>query len=1028
MKKTVKVNSKISPLTLQNLENLFNKQSKAYLDTITTTITSPISPDFKEKTRKDGVLTRRISKTIRNLSFNSNILTKTALSNSPIKSKHVNDKKKASSSIDFLNMIGLKTINQLSVNNTNSTTVNKGIKITKLTLSNFISPQNRKNSKINTHFLSKKLVLPSENHIFNMKQTAVQIPKLSKINKLSMNINADSDLSNSKRTKNVRFSFNTNSEVDNESSKKTLLSLFNQNSKLKEISSRRLSLNYEQQVQPTQPSQPSQSSQNKQINQISQNNTNFTNENKLILKGKSNIDKFSLLTSNSINKKLKNKTETKFKSINTTTIDIPKSPQKIVKKELNEQESGVNRENKRRITIKDIINQTKAYKEYRNSQIFKITDFKRKSSSNISITEQNEESIRQRKESKFSLDENLNLLEEEMYNNDLATRQINEVIDNMTDNEIQSNKNSISKLFVSHKKIKVFQNPLYKMREHKYNYRRLFKLQSVNPEKEDNTLKNTFVIKGHLSKHKVNSDNESENNFASSSSSRSDENKQYRKSSKSIKNIINQKNKQFRKKESIYDNYCKKRNSTIDQNQNDSDTSIKYKDMIIDRDYLIKKSNKHFNTMIQSQVKESDYKLKLRNNNIYKIFKTGVVSMYMDFVEYKEILEAEDIRYTLSDSKLKILNSFKESLLSSYFDTFLINNRFSLRESNYIHSNTLYDNYDINKNDKMKCISKLSIHTNSKLVSLVKIAFNNKCLTNDYLRSLIYRDFDIKMFNNEEHNEILVKNRHKHSVYPMRRQFTYNSNPHDDHREDHYTNKTFINKSSIKMNNNSNLTKKNEEGESFVRIKKKLSKKNSIYMNNKNEKKAIQLIKLKDFDINVLKDIPKTYFNPIKYEKKKLIAERSKIQIRKLPKAAFDKQNVTVHQPLNKDMIIGKTNQMKHEMISNMNDTEKLKFYIIQNDIEKFKEAFNKGERKVERIDKNGDSLLNIATKSNSTKIALFLIDEGANINTQNNQHVTPLHNALYNRNYIIADYLRYKRVNEDIKNDKGMTPWDLIL
>lgn len=127
---------------------------------------------------------------------------------------------------------------------------------------------------------------------------------------------------------------------------------------------------------------------------------------------------------------------------------------------------------------------------------------------------------------------------------------------------------------------------------------------------------------------------------------------------------------------------------------------------------------------------------------------------------------------------------------------------------------------------------------------------------------------------------------------------------------------------------------------------------------------------------------------------------------------------------INKESMISKTYQIQSEIMKFYSAQQKLMFYVKTNNLPRFKESYYKGEKKIEEKDDKGNTLLNLAVQCNATEIAIFLIDEGAEINTQNNKHFCPLHYSLSHKNYKLVDYLIYKKADEDLINDKGLTPW----
>ena len=111
-------------------------------------------------------------------------------------------------------------------------------------------------------------------------------------------------------------------------------------------------------------------------------------------------------------------------------------------------------------------------------------------------------------------------------------------------------------------------------------------------------------------------------------------------------------------------------------------------------------------------------------------------------------------------------------------------------------------------------------------------------------------------------------------------------------------------------------------------------------------------------------------------------------------------------------------------MVEKLSIDEKLRFFVREDNYFKFKENFIKEMIHIESKDEFGNTLLNLAVQCNATKIAIFLVDEGAEVNSLNNKLNSPLHYALCHNNYKIANLLINKKANEDQTNERGLTPW----
>ena len=74
-----------------------------------------------------------------------------------------------------------------------------------------------------------------------------------------------------------------------------------------------------------------------------------------------------------------------------------------------------------------------------------------------------------------------------------------------------------------------------------------------------------------------------------------------------------------------------------------------------------------------------------------------------------------------------------------------------------------------------------------------------------------------------------------------------------------------------------------------------------------------------------------------------------------------------------------------------------------------------------------GNTLLILCAREGNYHITKFLCEEKAEVNLQNNNGNTALHYAIGKHFYAIADILTRYGAREDIKNDKGLTPWDCM-
>ena len=113
-----------------------------------------------------------------------------------------------------------------------------------------------------------------------------------------------------------------------------------------------------------------------------------------------------------------------------------------------------------------------------------------------------------------------------------------------------------------------------------------------------------------------------------------------------------------------------------------------------------------------------------------------------------------------------------------------------------------------------------------------------------------------------------------------------------------------------------------------------------------------------------------------------------------------------------------------NEKFNQENVFKQLKIYLIKNDIPKFKKLFiqHMYNINIEKCDELENSLLMLSVIYNCEEILEFLIERGANVNTQNIYLNTPLHYASSNKNYKIIDILIKNGANEKIKNRFGQS------
>ena len=108
---------------------------------------------------------------------------------------------------------------------------------------------------------------------------------------------------------------------------------------------------------------------------------------------------------------------------------------------------------------------------------------------------------------------------------------------------------------------------------------------------------------------------------------------------------------------------------------------------------------------------------------------------------------------------------------------------------------------------------------------------------------------------------------------------------------------------------------------------------------------------------------------------------------------------------------------------------KQLKMYVIKNEFEKFKTLFLQHlfNINIEECDEFQNTLLMLSVIHNCKSIFNFLIEKGANINTQNIYLNTPLHYAFAHKNYNFVDKLIKNGADETLKNRFGQSYFESV-
>ena len=101
--------------------------------------------------------------------------------------------------------------------------------------------------------------------------------------------------------------------------------------------------------------------------------------------------------------------------------------------------------------------------------------------------------------------------------------------------------------------------------------------------------------------------------------------------------------------------------------------------------------------------------------------------------------------------------------------------------------------------------------------------------------------------------------------------------------------------------------------------------------------------------------------------------------------------------------------------------------FIIEGNNKNFQNCYEKNRMYIDVDEElfDGNTLLILSAREGNFSITKFLCEEKAEVNLQNNQGNTALHYVIGKQFYAIADLLARYGAKEDIKNNKGLTPWD---
>ena len=216
--------------------------------------------------------------------------------------------------------------------------------------------------------------------------------------------------------------------------------------------------------------------------------------------------------------------------------------------------------------------------------------------------------------------------------------------------------------------------------------------------------------------------------------------------------------------------------------------------------------------------------------------------------------------------------------------------------------------------------------------------------------------------------------------------------------------------------------------ESMIRKKKNNRIKMSSSFIKSEEKKGKKFIESRSISVEPkLKLFPIFLFRTFKSLSIKNTRNNSKPKTVAHSKSPSEQDQITKH-IMSKESTVLKSQNILSEKRKEPMPIENVLFLLIQEkNFEEFTKICYTQRVNYEYRDPEGNTLLNYSAKCNEYEFVDYLLQKGSNINTTNAELNTPLHNALKNKNYKIADLLIKCKADESILNIYKMTPWQYM-
>ena len=412
----------------------------------------------------------------------------------------------------------------------------------------------------------------------------------------------------------------------------------------------------------------------------------------------------------------------------------------------------------------------------------------------------------------------------------------------------------------------------------------------------------------------------------------------------------------------------------------------------VEKQDFIDKSEKYIQIKLNSDLKDYD-----KNDIVPLNYKKYYKEIYKYF--YKILRHSGhkfEKLYLSHIYKLHFFTRLQSYVLSIFMPQTLINHYFDAESYDGMIEFYLDDTFDdIPKNSSIKLIKEIS-KTSSKEINFKFIY--EKFIQND-LQDVLIRKKLIEEIKFE--NEHAIRLLHFH----MTRQGTKSFTPrfrNNLNKKDSLKKKAIFRKSIFHHNRFSNYMKNSHKKMKII-SSSILNKEIFIRKNDK-----INFIRQNSY-IRNLKLIPKRNVQCIKFNIDDPVESMKK------------------NKNMSKEGLIFRTEEIKFEMKKKLKTFEEILFFLIkENNFREFKEILERFQISLESRKKDGSTLFMYAVECGYEVFINYLLQKGSDINAKNNINETALHIALRNHNYKFADLLIKHGANENIKNNEGLTPWQL--